>query len=307
MADFWGIAPNTSGHGEKLIAGTGGFIGILLTMWVSHHFLGVQGAAMLVASMGATAVLLFAVPHGVLSQPWALIGGHCFSALVGVSCAQAVADPYLAAPLAVGLAITVMHYLRCTHPPGGATAITAVIGGEQVHQLGYQYVLTPVLANAAIMLLTAVAVNYAFAWRRYPLGWKKQTGNAAPPGQAAPQTFEKRDFEFAIKEMGTIVDVSEQDLAKIYRLAVKHAWQLSEQAERVETGCYYSNGESGSDLSVRRVMELSADGATVKFRTVAGYGEGVIQTAARPDFENWLRYEVIWKDDAWRRIRPLDA
>lgn len=305
MKDFWGVAPNTTGHGEKLISGIGGFIGILLTMWISHHFLGVQGAALLVASMGASAVLLFAVPHGALSQPWPLMGGHFFSALVGVSCAQAVGNPYIAAPLAVGLAITTMHYLRCTHPPGGATAITAVIGGAQVHELGYYYVLTPVMLNASIMLLAALAVNYFFVWRRYPAGWKKPAANAAVPKQAVPDRLSAPDFEYALRELGTYVDVNERDLDRIYRLAVKHAWQLSDQPEQIAAGLYYSNGEQDAELSVRKVIEVSGDGSEVIYRIVAGNDEGVVQTSTLADFHAWQQYEVIFKNASWHRIRHI--
>jgi CBS-domain-containing membrane protein len=62
-----------------------------------------------------------------------------------------------------------MHYLNCLHPPGGATALSAVIGGQAVHQLGYQYLLTPVLLNVVTLLLIAIVFNYPFRWRRYPL------------------------------------------------------------------------------------------------------------------------------------------
>ncbi len=305
---FWGVSSNATGHDEKLISGIGGFIGILLTMWVSHHYLGVQGAALLVASMGASAVLLFAVPHGALSQPWALLGGHVFSALIGVACAQNVTNPLLAAPLAVALAIIAMHYLRCTHPPGGATAITAVVGGAQVHELGYQFVLTPVLVNVLIMLLTAIAVNYAFPWRRYPASLKPQTSKPDVQNMAATSKLMHADFEYALRELGTYVDVSEADLGRIYQLAVKHAWQLSDQTKKITAGLYYSNGEQGAELSVRKVIELSANdaGSTVTFKIVAGDGQGDIYTSTLADFTDWQQYEVILKQGSWHRIRLVD-
>lgn len=309
ITGFWGVSSNATGHAEKLISGIGGFIGILLTMWVSQHYLGVQGAALLVASMGASAVLLFAVPHGALSQPWALLGGHFFSALIGVACAQGVANPLVSAPLAVALAITAMHYLRCTHPPGGATAITAVIGGAQVHELGYRFVLTPVLVNALIMLLAAIAVNYAFPWRRYPASFKQQAGKSGVQNMAASSKLMHGDFEYALRELGTYVDVSEADLSKIYRLAVKHAWQLSDQPGQIAAGMYYSNGELGADLSVRKIIEVSGNdgGSVVTFRIAAGYGQGAIKIATLSDFTNWQQYEVILKDGLWHRIMFVDC
>lgn len=296
-----GVGTDVTGHAEKVISAVGGFIGILLTLWVSSHYLGAQGAALLVASMGASAVLLFAVPHGALSQPWPLLGGHVIAALIGVAVAQGVANVLIAAPLAVALAIAAMHYLRCIHPPGGATAISAVIGGSEVHALGFQFVLTPVLLNAVIMLLAAIAVNYAFPWRRYPAGWRMPA--VLVPSSDNYNPLSHADFSYALREIGSYVDISEDDLSRIYRLAVKHAWQLSDQPGQLAVGLYYSNGEQGDDLSVRKVLTLSGD--VVTFKIVAGYGEGAVKTAARVDFSNWQRYEVIFKNGAWHRIRPV--
>ena len=312
---FWGVVPNTTSHAEKVISAVGGFVGISLTMWISLYYLGTQGAVLLVASMGASAVLLFAVPHGALSQPWSLLGGHVVSTLVGVTCAQNFENPFVAAPLAVALAIAAMHYLRCIHPPGGATAITAVIGGSQVHALGYQFVLTPVLLNAAIMLFAAVAVNYAFPWRRYPASFKKQAVGSNVPvssGDQAADVFKQLghgDFTYALGEIGSYVDVNEDDLVKIYRLAVKHAYQLSDQPEQITAGLYYSNGEYGENGSVRKVVELSGDGAgddsVVTFNVVAGDGRGTVEAATLADFTHWQQYEVILKDGSWHRIRHV--
>ena len=106
---FSAIAFDTTGHAEKIISAVGGFVGILLTMWISLQYLGARGAAMPVVSMGASAVLLFAVPHSPLSHPWNLWGGHFVSALIGVTCALTITNPLLSAPLAVGLAIGAMH------------------------------------------------------------------------------------------------------------------------------------------------------------------------------------------------------
>ena len=149
-----GISSNKTSHVEKLVSGLGGFFGILLILLVTRQFLGTAASVLIVASMGASAVLLFAVPHGPLSQPWALTGGHLVSAVIGVSCYRLVPDLFVAAACAVGLAITAMHYLRCIHPPGGATALTTVIAGPEVHALGYEYVVTPVLLNVLVVWLS---------------------------------------------------------------------------------------------------------------------------------------------------------
>ena len=100
---------NSVSTAEILASTLGGFIGIFLISIISYHFTGASGAALIVPSMGASAVLVFAVPHGKLSQPWALFGGHLSSAFVGVACYMLIPNLFVAAGLAVGLAIGAMH------------------------------------------------------------------------------------------------------------------------------------------------------------------------------------------------------
>lgn len=229
MKRFWGQLrahdPHPASHAEKLISTAGGFVGILLVLVISSQVLDFHGAALVVASMGASAVLLFATPHSTLSQPWSLLGGHMVSATIGVSCTQLLPDPLYAGALAVALSIGAMHYLRCLHPPGGATALVAVLGGEPVRALGYSYLVTPVLANVMIILIVAVVANYPFPWRRYP-HWL-----SVPPApevkQAEAAHGEKcviahSDLVYALSEIDSFIDVSEEDLLRIYHLAIRH-------------------------------------------------------------------------------------
>ena len=196
---FAGIGLDRAGHLEKALSMVGGLIGLTGVILISEVHLGAAGSVGLVASMGASAVLLFAVPHGPLSQPWSVLGGHMASSIVGVACAVAIAEPLVAAPLAVALAIGVMHYLRCIHPPGGATALSAVVGGDAVHELGFQYLreacvlsdhLTPVMLNATAILLIALVFNYPFRWRRYPAGFVKSVEEPEPAVMKAERPSE---------------------------------------------------------------------------------------------------------------------
>ena len=206
------------GHREKWISGLGGFIGIALTLLISqlapgHH------AILLVASMGASAVLLFAVPHSAFSTPYAVLGGHLISALVGIACALFIPYTAVAAPLAVGLAIICMYYLHSIHPPGGATAFFAVMGGPAVHALGLEYVLFPVLMNASILVVVAVIFNHLFR--------AKQAAHVAEVESHLhlPEKYLIRhsDLVYALSEIQSYIDVSEEDLLHIYNLAIKHA------------------------------------------------------------------------------------
>lgn len=216
-----GVEFNPVSHAERLISMLGGFLAILLILVVSRMYISTADAVLLIPSMGASAVLLFAVPHGALGQPWNVLGGHLLSAVIGVACARLIPDITLAAAASVGLAIAAMHYLRCIHPPGGATALVAVIGGESIHVLGYQYVLTPVLVNVLIMLVVAVMFNYPFHWRRYPasLGRGAEGDETSATGPYGP--IEHGDLVYALSEIDSFIDITEDDLLKIYRLATQ--------------------------------------------------------------------------------------
>jgi len=128
----------------------------------------------LIGSFGATAVLIYGAPSGDLSQPRNLVGGHMVSALCGVLMQKMLpGNILLAGALAVSLAIVMMHITRTLHPPGGATALIAVIGGPKIHDIGFGYLYSPVLVGALIMLAVALIVNNLSAnpHRHYPKYW----------------------------------------------------------------------------------------------------------------------------------------
>ncbi len=150
----------------------GCFLGISGIYMVGHlQGFELENSIFLVGSFGASAILIYGVPNGPLSQPRNLIGGHIFSALAGVSCAMLISNPMIAAAAAVAAAVIIMHLTRSVHPPGGATALIAVIGGQNIHELGYWYVLTPITSGALLMLLVALIVNNLSPQRRYPSYW----------------------------------------------------------------------------------------------------------------------------------------
>jgi CBS domain-containing membrane protein len=211
-----GIELSPVSHRERLVSALGGFVGIFAVYWISNAVLGSAASPILLLSMGSTAVMLFAVPHGALSQPWPLLGGHLVSGLIGIACLLYVPDPVLAASLGVGLAIGAMHYLRCIHPPAGATALAAALGDASVREMGFGFVLAPVMLNVVIILAVAIAFNGLFPWRRYPAALA--VGAAAPVG-ANHEAISHEDFVYALTQMDSFIDVSEEDLLRIYGLA----------------------------------------------------------------------------------------
>lgn len=215
-----GFSRHTANYSEKVISTAGGFLGIFGIIFCSQRLLDPDVAVMIVPSMGASAVLLFAAPHAPFSQPWNVIGGHALSAIIGVACWQWIPDFTVAASASVGLAIGAMYFARCIHPPGGATALAAVIGSEKLHDLGYAYAYEPILLNAAIILLVAIVFNGLFRWRRYPahLHVGEKTAKSEFPGYAP---IKHEDFVYALSHIDTFVDITEEDLLAIYELATR--------------------------------------------------------------------------------------
>lgn len=303
---FMGLGINRTGHLEKLLSGLGGLLSIISVTLISQQMLGAQDAVLVVASMGASAVLLFAVPHGPLSQPWALLGGHGISAVIGVSCVMLLPSQLMAASVAVALAIAVMYYLRCIHPPGGATALTAVIGGESIQALGFQYVLTPVLMNAVVMLVIAIVFNYAFHWRRYPAALAPPVVKVPePPSAETPQKVTGEQLEHALHVMGRPVDINGHELADIVELTQQKKSHAAIKPQELKLGSYYSNGQYGRDWQVRQIIDMpnpmNQASDLLIYKIIAGANRRKTGTISFEDFSYWASNEVFQNENCWVR------
>ncbi len=196
---------------ERLRSCLGALLGIALTAGLTRLAVGANSSLpLLLAPMGASAVLLFAVPASPLSQPWSVMGGNLVSALVGVACVRTMGDSIAAATVAVPLAIAAMFYLRCVHPPSGAVALTAVLGGTTVHGLGYGFVLAPVGLNSVALLASAL-VYHRLTGHRYP-----HRAAAAAPATARRTGFTRADLEEALAQHGEMLDVEAEDLQTLF-------------------------------------------------------------------------------------------
>lgn len=154
---------------EHFWAFLGSFIGIGLIAFMQSRVLGTNDNLFLIGSFGASSVLIYGAIQSPLAQPRNLIGGHLISALIGVTINTFLPDIiWLTAPLAVSLSIVLMQITKTLHPPGGATALIAVIGSEKIKGLGYLYVLSPVLSGSLILLLVALVFNNLTENRKYP-------------------------------------------------------------------------------------------------------------------------------------------
>lgn len=157
---------------EILWSWIGAFLGIGALAWVNRLFFEGEDLPLLLGSFGSSAVLVYGAPRSPLAQPRNLVGGHFFSAAVGVVCWKLFHPyPWLAQAAAVATAIAVMHATRTLHPPAGATALIAVIGSPAIHGQGFWFVLMPATLGPLILLAVAVLVNNVPASRRYPEIW----------------------------------------------------------------------------------------------------------------------------------------
>ena len=210
-------APIAVNWRERLRSCVGALLGIAVTG--GSMFLLRSSAAdipLLVAPMGASAVLLFAVPASPLAQPWAIMGGNIVSAIIGVTCAYLIADPVLAAASAVSLSIGAMFLLRCVHPPSGAVALTAVLGGPALHALGYRFVLEPIAMQSALLLVTAMAYHAATG-HRYPHVGSVRREAPGTPSDAASIGFTRADLQAVLANRGELLDIDPGDLESLLR------------------------------------------------------------------------------------------
>ncbi len=157
---------------EILWSWIGAFIGIITVAYINYGILEDTDLIMVIGSFGASAVLIYGAIKSPLAQPRNLLGGHIFSAVIGVASYNILGDHiWLAAGVAVATAIAFMHATKTLHPPGGATALIAVIGSQKIHALGYLYAIIPAGLGALIMLVVALLVNNIPKSRRYPEFW----------------------------------------------------------------------------------------------------------------------------------------
>ena len=216
-------------YGEKLRSALAAFVAILLVGYVSSLFISGTALPVMVASMGASAILVFAVPHGPLSQPWALIGGNLFPAVIAVTCSNFVPDSIiLASAISLGLSLFAMLMFRCVHPPGGAVALLPLIGNEKIQEFGYHFVLEPIGLNLLILLVLGLIINNLLPGRRYParaVAIKKDIHHHDDPGSLDRIGVNQVDLHNALKEMNTYLDVSEEDLSQVYKMAGMQAYR----------------------------------------------------------------------------------
>ncbi len=205
-----------------VIASMGALLGISLTGFVTAALMGTDlRLPFLMIPLAASSVILYVLPTGPLARPWAIVVGHTVSALVGVLVAHAVQQPVLAAGIAVALSIVAMAVTGSLHPPGGSTALLAVLGGPVVQAAGYHYALVPVGLNAVLLVLSGIVYHRWVSGHPYP--------HVLPDSSRIPEAsgFDIRaeDIDAAVVRYGEILDIERQDVEVLVREIERAALQ----------------------------------------------------------------------------------
>lgn len=203
---------------EWLRGALGGLIGIGLTALICHRLLGSDPALpWLIAPMGASTVLLFAVPASPFAQPWPVFGGHLVSAAIALLLRGSLGDPALAIALAVGLAIAAMSLLDCLHPPAGGTAVLMTLSSPAIDAAGWRFLAMPIALNL-VLLLAAAVVFHRLTGHTYP-------HRAAPRLSPGPATapYEAADIEAVLDDWDEVVSIERDDLDALMRAVLERA------------------------------------------------------------------------------------
>lgn len=245
----------------------GAAVGILFTAVLSQWW-GSASSVWLVAPVGASAVLVFALPSSPLAQPWAVVGGNTLSALVGTACAIWVPDMALAATLAVALGLGAMVVGRCLHPPGGAAALLMVL----VHNHNWSFVAYPVFTNSLLLVATGILFN-SLTGRAYPHGHipAKDTVQAERSAR-----FTRADLNAALVHYNQVLDVDPQDLVHLLQYAEAVAYQRTlgelrcQDIMTLNPHCAEFGTELGEAWALMRRHQVKALPVVDKARRVVG-------------------------------------
>ena len=225
MARFYPQA-STGAWDDKARAAIGTGLGVLLTGLLAWYWCQKFGlsAVFLIAPIGASSILLFCLPSSPLAQPWSIVGGNTVAALCGVFFSHQFADaPALAAALSMLFSAIGMFLLRCLHPPSGAVALTAVLGGPAIYNIEYGYVWWPVMGNSILLVVIALIYNN-LTGRSYPAPLVKPA-SSEPEHMHYQFGFKQQDLILALRQVHEVIDISQSDLQDLIEKTELIAYQ----------------------------------------------------------------------------------
>jgi CBS domain-containing membrane protein len=207
-------------------AAIGMSLGTLFSVWLCAQVFGMEVAQHLIGPLGASAVLLFAVSSGALAQPWSILGGYLCAGVVSLLVAHVLGRTLGSACLAAGMALILMCWLRCLHPPAGALALLLVLADPATIAMDWK-ALGPVMLSAATMLFSALVFNN-LTRIRYPKRASEPV--AVIPADHPPidsQAITAQDLKLALADMEAFFDVTPEDLEQLIHASEMHAKRRS--------------------------------------------------------------------------------
>lgn len=204
---------------DRLVACLGALVGVLLAA-LTYREVSPFPAPLLAAPIGASAVLVFAVPASPLAQPWSVVGGNTISLIIGIAVIALLPHQPLAAAPAIALAILAMSLTGCLHPPGGAVALSTVLAAPAFTAEGIAAFAAPILINSVLLVALGWAFHrysgHSYPHRPVPVKWREAT--PAPPAAIAME-----DVDRALADLGETFDVAREDLVLLLARAEAHA------------------------------------------------------------------------------------
>ena len=203
-------------------AAIGMALGTLFSVWLCAQVFGHEVAYHLIGPLGASAVLLFAVSSGALAQPWSILGGYLCAGVVALLVAHVLGRTLGSACVAAGMALILMCWLRCLHPPAGALALTLVLADPATIAMDWK-AMEPVMLGAACMLASALAYNN-LTRIRYP---KRPAEPAPVVAPVDSQAITAEDLKLALADMEAFIDITPEDLEQLIHASELHAKRRS--------------------------------------------------------------------------------
>lgn len=223
---FWFVDVQPLSRAERWRSSLGGFLFIGSAGLLLMHF--PVGERTLLASVGASAVILYAQPHSPAAAPWSLVGGYLASTVSAVASLLLIPYPPLTVAFAVGGSIWLMARFKCVHPPGGSLALLIALAAP--HQwLDYRNLGVAIAANTLLAVGLALLINRGILRRSYPQMPAPYPASKSSPTPAPRTVLLHEDLDYAFRQVDTFVDVDETELVTLFDLAVNHAYQRHQQ------------------------------------------------------------------------------
>ena len=147
-----------------LLAGVGAAVTIGILAYMTYQ---TELGFWLLASFGATTVIVFGYHDNQFAQPKNVFFGHLLSAFVGILFATFFGVSFITIGLAVGIGVMLMMAFKITHPPAGGNPIIVMIGG-----VSFQFLIFPVMVGAIAIIIGGIIYNHLILKRKYPQTWK---------------------------------------------------------------------------------------------------------------------------------------